>query len=110
MGVICVQAVVCITYDWKSNDRTELDKLVEAHPKLFTKSETMVNGVINYVMFWDGSKEGWDDSDEGDELRKKFISLVKKLLGADLYEIYHYEDGNPQLKHTLISNFHMRGE
>lgn len=104
MGVINEQMVICTTYDWDSNDRSDLDEFVEAHTELFVKSPTFINGVINYVMFWDGSKEGWDISDEGDKLRKKFISLIKKLDWATIYEINNFERESPLLTHTFIMN------
>jgi len=102
MGVLREQIVVCTTYDWDSNDRSKLDSFVEQHPKFFVKLSTMINGVINYIMFWDGSKEGWPESDEADELREQFINLLKKLGWASIYEIDNYEHENPILEYTFI--------
>ena len=106
MGVLYRQMVICITYDWDSNERKELDKLVEENPGFFAKSPSLINSVMSYVMFWDGSKEGWDISDDGDKLRKQFIKLIKNLESAELYEINDHEENEPKLKHTYISNFH----
>lgn len=36
-----------------------------------------VNGYISFCVFTDGSKEGWPDSDKGDEQRKAFIEYLR---------------------------------
>lgn len=38
---------------------------------------TMANGGHTYAMLPDGSKEGWETSDEGDAIRERFIALCK---------------------------------
>ena len=105
MGVIYRQAVLCITHDEESKVLTELDAFIKQNPLLFAKSETLTNGVINYVMFWDGSKEGWTESNEGDKLRAKFIEIVNRLEWADIYEINDHEEYTPQLKHTCTLGY-----
>lgn len=104
MGVIHRQMVVCITYDYNSNNLTELDDLVDQNPKLFAKSLELINGIINYVMFWDGSKEEWGDSIEGDKLREKFFKAIKKLEHAHIYEISDHEADEPRLYYSKVSN------
>lgn len=105
MGVIHRQMVICITYDMDSNDRTDLDKLVEENPGYFAKSPSLINGVMSYVMFWDGSKEGWDISNKGDNLREKFFKLTKKLEHAHIYEVSDHEEDEPRLYYVPISNW-----
>jgi len=82
-----------------SPEKDKLDAFVAENPKLFTKSEELANGYINYVMFWDGSKEHWDDSNEGNELRAKFIWLLGGIKGATWYEIVHYMDTSPRVSY-----------
>ena len=106
MGTLYEQMVIVTTYDWGSNDRRELDQFISEHPDLFTKSGVLTNSTINYMMFWDGSKEGWSDSDRGDELRAEFIRLCKKLYMAEIYEINNHEmrENDPTLIHTYVRN------
>lgn len=99
MGVLKPQWVIGITF--ANSEETELlDNFIEQHPKLFTKSKVMVNGYINYVMFWDGSKEYWDDSNEGDALRKQFLELLRQTKYTDIYEIERNEGCEPSLKYS----------
>jgi hypothetical protein len=46
--------------------------------------EGVVNGDHSYAFLPDGSKEGWPDSDDGDQYRKQFIRLFD----------FAYEDGS----------------
>ena len=80
----------------------ELDSFVEKHPHLFTKSGELTNGHVNYIMFWDGSKEWWDDSNEGDRLRKIFIALLSQIECAKIYHIVDHVDREPTVTKTFI--------
>jgi hypothetical protein len=44
----------------------------------------LVNDYLTYVFLPDGSKEGWDISDQGDEFREQFTALFA----------FRYEDGS----------------
>lgn len=37
----------------------------------------VVNGYVSFFVSPDGSKEGWDDSDAGDEQRKKIVEYLR---------------------------------
>lgn len=37
--------------------------------------QSVVNGYLSFAFLPDGSKEGWEDSDLGDEFRQRFIDL-----------------------------------
>jgi hypothetical protein len=65
--------------------RKKLNQFVKKYPYWFSKSKVLTNSTINYVMFWDGSKEGWDTSNRADKIRKKFIETALK---GDEY-VYH---------------------
>jgi hypothetical protein len=45
---------------------------------------SVVNGYLSYAFLPDGSKEGWDTSDRGDEYRRQFAALFSA----------GYEDGS----------------
>jgi len=76
----------------------ELNEFVEKHPDLFFKFPEGLNGDVTYVMGWDGSKEGWDASNEADELRNKFIQLLKDVPYSKIYHIEHPEEETPILR------------
>ena len=101
MGEVRPQFVIGLVVG-DSPEKKELDAFVAENHKLFTKSEELTNGHINYVMFWDGSKEHWDDSDEGDELRAKFIWLLGGIEGATWYEMVHYMDTSPKVSYHWV--------
>lgn len=42
-----------------------------------------MNNVSSFAVFPDGSKEGWLDSDQGDERRRSFIDYLKSTACAD---------------------------
>ena len=84
-------------------DKTkDLDRFVEEHSRLFTKSEELTNGFVNYVMFWDGSKEWWNASNEADRLREIFIELLKQVGGTTIYHIEDYEDSDPTVSRFFV--------
>jgi hypothetical protein len=53
-------------------------------PLLVGPIPDVIGGYITYIFAPDGSKEGWPDSDRGDEYRQRF---------ADLFR-FRYEDGS----------------
>lgn len=44
----------------------------------FLEVEAQANGVITLILPPDGSKEGWAESDAGDDLRDRFIAELHK--------------------------------
>jgi hypothetical protein len=52
----------------------------------------IIDGVVNnersFYIAWDGSKEGWDESDRGDEARAEFVAWLRAQA---------YEDGSSPL-------------
>jgi hypothetical protein len=46
--------------------------------------QSVMNGYLSFAFLPDGSKEGWGDSDLGDEFRQRFIDLFA----------FAYEDGS----------------
>ena len=51
-------------------------------------TEPVVNGYRSFLIAPDGSKEGWDESEEGNKKRDEFIEHLKT---------YCYEDGSSPL-------------
>ena len=86
MGTFQEDFVIVIPYKWKDQEelaRTKLDEWIKSLPedkqRLFFKGEHLTNGGVTYFMNWDGSKEGWETSEDCDELRKQFIKKVKEI-------------------------------
>lgn len=52
-----------------------------------------INGYTSFFVAPDGSKEGWDESDNGDAHRKSFIDWINK--GA-------YDDGSNSLSYSEL--------
>jgi len=102
MGYIKKQWILALIVG-QSEGRQELDKFIQENTKFFTKSQEMTNGYTNYVMYWDGSKEGWDSSNMGDVIRGKFIRLLNGVEGATIYEITDDEHrDNPEINKRWI--------
>ena len=84
MGTMNHNAVIATTWDGKEVER--IKKFTELNNSaLFLFSNEVTNGYITVVLVPDGSKEGWEESDDGDDLRERFI---KKLEQAN------YDDGS----------------
>ena len=88
MGAI--QHDVVIVEGYGGDQKTErlkdwIRQLSDDQQKYFTWSEPLINGYIFVLMWPDGSKEGWMESDEADTLRCKFLARAKEL---GLYPIH----------------------
>ncbi len=65
--------------------RKWIKKLPKEDRSMFGESGDVTNGYCTFVMWWDGSKEGWDTSDHFDEIRRnfnKFLYSIKITYGT----------------------------
>ena len=72
-----------------SKEKKKLDEFINNNQDLFIKKDPKRNGYVSYVMYvmiWDGSKEGWEESDLANKLREKFIRLLQKN-NANVYHV-----------------------
>ena len=89
MGYIKHHAIVVTSYH---ND--DIKKAKKKANKIFGKHYvskiiiTEVNGYHSFFISPDGSKEGWGESNDGDENREKFVEWLNK---------YAYDDGSNSL-------------
>jgi hypothetical protein len=99
MGYFVYEFVVGIVNQCslKSENKKALNRFVKEHKELFSKSREQVNGYITYVMFYDGSKEGWEESEKANELRERFIELLDRISHAQIYHVRNPEDSCPVL-------------
>lgn len=70
--------------------------------------EAVINRYVTYAFLPDGSKEGWDDSNAGDEYRRQFLELFSKRYsdGSSPYEIVSVRYGNDrEFEPEVIVNY-----
>lgn len=102
MGVINHNAVIATTYGKDHFDKMKawIDQL-RLEPstggldlkRLFVFGPGIVNDYHTIVLLPDGSKEGWPESEKGDNLRKLFIDRLNAEAFSDDEE---FEDAPPQ--------------
>ncbi len=92
MGYIVHHAII-VTSGWQK----DLLKAYKKANKLFKwvspVSPEMMNGYASFFIPPDGSKEGWQDSNDGDTNRQKFLNWLDKQ---------RYEDGSTSLDYAEI--------
>jgi|SRR6478609_4114509 len=99
MGYIRHHAIVVTgsnSYNAKQG-KGEFDKVHTKAKKIFGNmvSEIIasdVNGYLSFLIAPDGSKEGWPDSNEGDERRAQFVEYMKKNNPCDYVEVMYGDD------------------
>jgi hypothetical protein len=90
MGYIRHDAVIAIIGDYSEEDKKaakDIEKLrrkmkndksgIRGVPNCILGPTHGVNGYKTYLFSPDGSKEGWDTSEECDRYRAEFISIIK---------------------------------
>lgn len=85
MGTINHNAIVATT--WDDEIVTAVTKWVGTletkYRSLFIYGFGICNGFHTIVMIPDGSKEGWNDSENCDEIRKQFVALLDSFAYKD---------------------------
>ena len=102
MGYMRHHAVIVTSWDEKRIADAHLKARAIFEPQQVT---VIVRGTVNhYESFMvgpDGSKEGWDDSDEGDRRREQFTRWL---------DSQRYEDGSTSLKWVEVQYGDDNGE
>lgn len=96
MGYNQTDFVYAVTLD----EDPELNKFVKKYPKLFFMKHGTTNSWVNYVMIYDGSKEGWSDSDDADKIRERFIKKCKEVEAS----WWHVSDGESDEYPRMVSH------
>jgi hypothetical protein len=85
MGYMRHHAIVVTGYD---------ERVTQAHAKavelgccVSPVSKTVVNGYRSFCVFPDGSKEGWEDSNKGDERRNALVQHLEAMPWLDWAEV-----------------------
>jgi hypothetical protein len=68
-------------------------------------SEYVVNGYRSMMVCPDGSKEGWDNSDVGDEARECFLVWLREARGFEwVFISYGSDDADASIEETAWSD------
>ena len=103
MGYIKHNAIIITLYDGdKYNQVIEEAKSVFGEEMVSDSVTSIMNGFKSFFIGPDGSKEGWDHSDDGDENRAKFIEWCKGK-SVDYVEV-SYGGDEPKLSHIVNHN------
>jgi len=102
MGHICHHAIIVTAYE------DDIERAHEVAEKIFSRSveddwrittatvspilKGQVNGYDSFCIAPDGSKEGWDHSDQGDQCRKEFIDWLEKQAFEDGSNSYAFAE------------------
>jgi hypothetical protein len=78
MGYIAHDAVMVTASDY--TEMPDVDAFrrslpEEWRPLVIGPIRSLTNGYLHFIFLPDGSKEGWDTSDQGDEYRQQFADL-----------------------------------
>lgn len=85
MGYIRHNAIVVTS--WKSLEYVA-QKARELGAQVVGPSESAINGYSSLLICPDGSKEGWSDSDKGDERR----AALREFMNTQRYEDYEWAE------------------
>ena len=69
--------------------------------------ESIINNFFSFFIAPDGSKEGYDASDDGDKIRKLIIELIEKSKNADGYNPFRYAEvcyGDDNYESKILSH------
>lgn len=97
MGYIKHNAIIATS--WHDESLESFAALAESSgAQVLGPSDAIMNGFRTVVVCPDGSKEGWEDSDKGDEQREKLVNWLKQPGPADYIEwvevAYGADDAN----------------
>lgn len=93
MGYIRHHAIVVTSWDEKKTKIVH-KQAVKVFGNLVSKIiPSLTNGYLTFFIAPDGSKEGWDESNNRDEHRKEFIEFLNTQA---------YEDGSNQFRYAEL--------
>lgn len=107
MGYMVHHAILVTTFD-EQRAKIAHKKAIEIFDNLVSEvvtqmRESVVNGYHSFTVFPDGSKDGWTDSDTGDQHRAAFIEWLESQRYEDRSSPYdwvevQYGDDNGDTK------------
>lgn len=96
MGVIHHHTVIATVNIQENIDKVKawIYGLPPGKRKRFCDAPAPVNGYHTFILVPDGSKEGWPESDAGDQFRAEFISFL---------DSFAYEDGSSNISWVEVA-------
>jgi hypothetical protein len=92
MGLQKHEAVIAIPRrDGKEAIEAFKQRMPEHYRRLLVGPVDVINGYTSFVLMPDGSKEDWGMSNEMDEIRAEFISLLESLSADWAHVVIHDE-------------------
>lgn len=88
MGYLRPTAIIVTgTYEtWAADAHAKALAIFAGHGLGETVTELLgagMNGTQSFMVGWDGSKEGWEESDKGDEARAEFVAWLRAQAYGD---------------------------
>lgn len=93
MGTIIHNAIVVTSWSKNIIENAHVEIKNNVTLSISEIIESNFNDYYSFLIAPDGSKEGWADSDFGDEMRDRVIEIL---------DSYQYEDGSNSLKYVEI--------
>lgn len=90
MGYIRHHAIVVTAY--RADIHLYHQKAESIFPDVSPISSETINGYRSFFIPPDGSKEGWEESNTGDDNRRLFIQFLKQYPGAGWVEVQYHDD------------------
>lgn len=104
MGTFNHNAVIAVTGCEKIADamRAWIAKLSERERSIFSEQEGLAIDTYTFFLGPDGFKEEWPKSDDGDELRNRFIEQLEKLGSFEWVEVSFGEGSFGKFGHRVV--------
>jgi len=110
MGTFQRKYLIVEPFAWNKDEeklRKKLDNWIKKtkYPELFSKHIHPVNSGVTYFMCWDGSKEGWDISEDCNKIRRQFKDKVKELFDSVEFIYIKPKGGIEEKGYILEENY-----
>lgn len=92
MGYMRHHAIIATSWDQELLKKAH-DKAMEIFNQVAPITPIATNGYVSFLVAPDGSKEGWTESEMGDDKRNEFIEWI---------ETHRYSDGSISIDYVEI--------
>ena len=108
MGYMIHHAIIVTSFDDKAIIKAHV-KALKIFPDNLVTSITPygMNGYRSFLIAPDGSKEGWEESEQGNENREKYIDWLFNQAyddGSSLYDFVEIEYGDENYRRPQVLN------
>lgn len=94
MGYYRHHAIIVSSWNKQALDAAHTQAIAAFSPicPVSDVANTPLNGFASFAVFTDGSKEGWDTSDDGDSRRAGYVAWLRKQSSLDWVEVQYADD------------------